>query len=526
MSLSVKENRIVAANRVGENSLQTVLQGKVELPGTAAPVGRILWVKGVPTLHSSSVDQDRVYVQGAVDLAMVYAPETLGGEPAGLERVEWPGALPFDAHVEVIGADSAAEASVDLAVLACEWELAPGQFAVDVDLILAITVTVDQVREFTAISSANLAKPAKLLTDGVVLDPAAPPVQLKVAKQITGMLEFGTDDDDLVRTILDLETKIKLDEPTFSEGTVEVKGWAALSLLYETEELTVKARDFSQVLNFELSFEDPKLEPGMALEPCLEARCEGFVVNDGRSVRVELSLGGALLAKKSQPIQVLTDISASGGLVEVRKEAIATDSFVTRKEQQVVARGLLELAQDLPPMREVLKLQAAAHLLDYEVEADKLTIQGVLDVAAFYLAHSEEDVKPLYRGYFPEALPFTQTLAVPGLELGMQPRICLDVLSVRADLINRETLEAAVTLRVQAEVLEYLEVEAVVEAVEIEPAPEDPPTLTFVFAQGSDTVWKLARRYHTTEEAIVQANPNLQEGGQLKPGDCLFIPRK
>ena len=100
MSLSVKENRIVAANRVGENSLQTVLQGKVELPGTAAPVGRILWVKGVPTLHSSSVDQDRVYVQGAVDLAMVYAPETLGGEPAGLERVEWPGALPFDAHVE------------------------------------------------------------------------------------------------------------------------------------------------------------------------------------------------------------------------------------------------------------------------------------------------------------------------------------------------------------------------------------------------------------------------------------------
>ncbi|MGB4431336.1 MAG: DUF3794 domain-containing protein, partial [Limnochordia bacterium] len=139
MSLSVKESRIVAVNRVGENTLQTVLQGKVELPSTAAPIGRIIWVKGTPVVNSFTPDQDRVYVQGAVDLAMVYAPETLEDEPAGLKRVEWPGALPFDAHVEVIGADPASTVSIELAVLACEWELAAGQFSVDVDLILAIT---------------------------------------------------------------------------------------------------------------------------------------------------------------------------------------------------------------------------------------------------------------------------------------------------------------------------------------------------------------------------------------------------
>lgn len=63
----------------------------------------------------------------------------------------------------------------------------------------------------------------------------------------------------------------------------------------------------------------------------------------------------------------------------------------------------------------------------------------------------------------------SQTLAVPGLELGMQPRIELEVVAARPDLINRETLEAAVTLRYRVEVLEYLEVEAVVEAVDVEP---------------------------------------------------------
>ena len=129
MSLSVKENRLVAVNRVGENSLQTVLQGRVELPGTAAPAERIVWVKGRPRLESFTVDQDRVYVQGAIDLAMVYVPETLEDEPAGLKRVEWPGALPFDTHVEVIGAEPEMEADVELKTLACEWSLDGGQYA-------------------------------------------------------------------------------------------------------------------------------------------------------------------------------------------------------------------------------------------------------------------------------------------------------------------------------------------------------------------------------------------------------------
>lgn len=526
MSLSVKENRIAAVNRVGENTLQTVLQGKVDLPSTAAPVGRIVWVKGVPVLHSAAPDQDRVYVQGAVDLTMVYAPETLGDEPAGLKRVEWPGALPFDAHVEVLGAEPEALVKVKLAVLACEWELAPGQFSVDVDLILAVTATVDQVRELKAISSANLAKPVKLTTDGVVLTPVPPPVELQVAKQVTGMLEFDLDEDDLVRTVLDLEAQVKLEEPAFKDGEMEVRGWAALSLLYETENFTVKAREFNQVLAFELNFTHPGLEPGMTLEPRLESRCEGFVVNDGRSLRVELGLGGVLLAKKPQAVQVLTEISVPGGMVETRKELLAADSFVSQKEQQAVVRGLIELGENNPPMREILKCRAAAHLTDYDVEEDKLTIEGVLDVEIFYLAHSEEDIKPLFRGYLPEALPVSQTLAVPGLELGMQPRIELEVVAARPDLINRETLEAAVTLRYRVEVLEYLEVEAVVEAVDVEPLPEDPPTLTFVFVQSGDTVWKLARRYHTTEEAIRRVNPSLQDGeAEPQPGEHLCIPR-
>ncbi len=526
MSLSVKENRLVAVNRVGENSLQTVLQGRVELPGTAAPAERIVWVQGRPQLQSLTTDQDRVYVQGAIDLIMVYGPETLEDEPAGLKRVEWPGALPYDTHVEVIGAEPDMEAEAELKTLACEWSLDGGQYSLDVDLIVAVTARVEQIREYAVISDANLAQPAKLTSDGAVLHPLPPALKLDVDKEITGMLEFAEEGSAPVGTVLDMFAEVNLVETEIGEGRLEAKGAANLRVLYQGEDLGVSVREFWQVLPFELVFERTEIEPGMALEPALTCSPEAFVVNDGKNVRVELHLQGALLLRDHQPVQVLTDMGASGSQVEVRKELMAVDSFVGRKEQQGVVRGLIELTQELPPIREVLIGTAAAHLIDYEVENDKLVVEGVLDVELYYLAHSEEDTKPLFRGVFPEIISFQQTLAVPGLELGMQPRIEIEVLAVKPDLINRETLEVALTLRFAVDVVEYLEVEAVVEAVAVEPLEEDPPTMTYVFVQGGDTIWKLSRLYHTTEEAIIGANPSLQEDPlTLRAGERLYIPR-
>ena len=525
MSLSVKESRLIAVNRVGENTLQTVLQGKVDLPSTAAPVGRIVWVKGTPVLQSFTTDQDRVYVQGVIDLVLVYVPETLEGEPAGLRRVEWPGALPFDHYVEMIGAEPGMIPEAESTVLVCEWDLRSGQYSLDVDLIVATTVRVSQVQQFSAIGDVNIGKPIKLSTDGLILNPLTPPVELEVDKDITGILELpeGTQP---IQTILEAYPQLQIKEREMSPGKIVLRGVTTLAVLYEAVDFSVHERVFAGVLPFELSFDAQKISPDMVAQECLQATCQAFVVNDGRDIRAELQIEGVISLQQRQVVRVLTEISTPGNQVQVRKEVVGVDSFVTEKEQQWVGRGLIEIGQQLPPIRELLRSGAVAHLTDYEVDEDKIVLEGVVDIELFYLAHSEEDTKPLYRGLFPEVIPFQQTLVMSGLESGMQPKIKLAVTQVQPDLINRETVEVALMIRATVSVVEYLEVEVVMEAVEVEAPPEDPPTLTYVFVQSGDTVWKLARQYHTTDEAILQANPSLQNNPNLlKPGDRLYIPR-
>ena len=59
-----------------------------------------------------------------------------------------------------------------------------------------------------------------------------------------------------------------------------------------------------------------------------------------------------------------------------------------------------------------------------------------------------------------------------------------------------ETIEVFITLRTEVQVLEEVRTDVVVEAIEMTAADPDPPSITYVFVQEKDTLWKLAAVPH------------------------------
>ena len=527
MSLRVREDRLIAENQIGENTLQAVFQGVVELPSLAAPIARIVWVKGYPMINTLIVDQDRVHIQGVIDIEMVYAPETLEGEPILLEQVDWPGALPFEHYVEVIGAEPGMVPEVDFTLLSCEWEVRSDQRLVDLDVITSTTVGVSQIQDYGVLTGASIIPPKKLITDELSLNTKIPLGELPFRKEISGILELPHDAENIA-VILDLICKPVISGVELMRGKIRLQGMAAVDLIYASPDTSVHRLVFEGVLPFEYEYTHPKLTEDTLIKENIHPTWEGYIVNDGAAIRVELQLSGKLEAFKYQSARVLVDLaSPTGDLVQCRKEMIFVDNFVNEKTQQSVAQGVIEIGERLPPIRELLRTTALPQITDFRIDEDKVLLEGMIDLEIIYLAHSEEETKPLFKGVFPNAIPFQQTLIMAGIEPGMKARVTVEPRDVKPDLINRETVEVMVTLRSHVMVNEYLQVEAVVEAVEIEPADPDPPSITYVFVQEGDTVWKLARKYHSSEEAVFQANPILQDSPSLlKPGDPIRIPRK
>jgi len=214
--------------------------------------------------------------------------------------------------------------------------------------------------------------------------------------------------------------------------------------------------------------------------------------------------------------------------IETRKETIYANNLVNEKVQQGTVQGVIELGDAAPPIRELIRATARPQVNDYRIDEDKITIDGTLDVELIYLAYTDEELKPLHAAVFPAAIPMQQTIIVGGAQPGMKVHFNTQVKDIKTDLINRETIEVFITLRTEVQVLEEVRTDVVVEAIEMTAADPDPPSITYVFVQEKDTLWKLARQYHTDESAILEANSWLQTepDQQVRPGDKICIPRK
>ncbi|MGI6148099.1 MAG: DUF3794 domain-containing protein [Firmicutes bacterium] len=528
MSLRVKEERLYVENQLGDQSLQAVFQGTVELPTNAPEIARVVWVKGRPVVSKVTAGEDQVKLQGAIDIQMVYVPEVLEGDPVELQRVEWPGAVPFDHYVEIVGVEPHMAAHAAMEVVGCEYEVRSDQRVIDLDVVTQTSAMVRLSEAHTVITSAAVGPPKKLAVDEITINTRAPILEAPFHKEITGIVELPEDTDPMAK-ILDLNCQIVIPPVEVVQGGMHIRGTAAVDIIYTAVGGAVRRAVFENQLPFEVHHTDAVLKPEMGVEVDTAPRWEGFVVNDGRAIRIELVVSGTAKVYRKQAVRILTDLACpTDESIETRKETIYANNLVNEKVQQGTVQGVIELGDAAPPIRELIRATARPQVNDYRIDEDKITIDGTLDVELIYLAYTDEELKPLHAAVFPAAIPMQQTIIVGGAQPGMKVHFNTQVKDIKTDLINRETIEVFITLRTEVQVLEEVRTDVVVEAIEMTAADPDPPSITYVFVQEKDTLWKLARQYHTDESAILEANSWLQAepDQQVRPGDKICIPRK
>jgi spore coat assembly protein SafA len=106
--------------------------------------------------------------------------------------------------------------------------------------------------------------------------------------------------------------------------------------------------------------------------------------------------------------------------------------------------------------------------------------------------------------------------------------------SSKVDPNDARRYEVRVVLKLVAKVTRMVQLDVVVdveEAAEEEKKGEkkeeykDKPYMTIYIVQKGDTLWKIAKRYNVTLDAIIKAN-NITNPDLIYPGQRLIIPRQ
>ena len=230
--------------------------------------------------------------------------------------------------------------------------------------------------------------------------------------------------------------------------------------------------------------------------------------------------------REVKEVPVVTGLQAKESEIAQRRQLLRILEAVGEARLSHEEEGALDLPSGYPGIERILSAQAKAAVDEVHVLGDKVAVELYVDVDLLYVGRAQGD-GGVQTVSWPRAFELDLEIPLRGAEPGLERSVTAKVRQVQWDLVSRESIDVRVLLEVEARVSRELEIDAVVEAVEVPPQEEAPPTYTYVVVRPGDTVWKLAAYYRSHPEIIVAANGWLEsEESPLPVGKKVCVPRK
>jgi hypothetical protein len=240
-----------------------------------------------------------------------------------------------------------------------------------------------------------------------------------------------------------------------------------------------------------------------------------------------------VLARATEPIKlnVVTDIQ--GARFESR--SLRVENLIGSACRQV---NIIEDIETQVPARKVSWVESRLKNLEGEAIPNKIIVKGLLEKHIFYVADCDDQVKELC-----VQEPFTEFIHIDGAEKNdvVEVKGCVEHVDVEA-IHEKPTCHWRQTavLEVCGRVSETDNLMVITDVFEI-PAPDTsippgkpaPPTASDYCAPGTslsytvkkgDSLYKIATGNGVSLEAILRANPKLQNPNALQIGDVIQVP--
>lgn len=548
MSLSLRYERISFKRRVLENAAESVVEGSLTLPSGARPIGRALRLSARPRVKEVEVKEDRVIFEGDFDLDLLYTyyeerrvnqyadppgdDEAFDDERDELEvvvqerlaRVEWSDELPFAYVLELPGVAEGQAVKHRVSVEDISYEVRSDESTVDVDLSLRFEAYTEESVSLDVATGVEGA-------DGVEVEVKPVRVKNQLGKgegEAKAEGELALPERAAPPSVVDVRASADVAEVFVDDGFVRVKGYVSYDILFQGAG-DPEGGTWRRGATFEAEIPVEGARRGAKAEVQADAgETRVHLVEDesGRRLEVRTPVALSVVVVLVREVPIVTKVSAGDKEVALRHERISLHECVGEGSATQTSDVTLEIPEGSPGVERVLTAWARAGVDDVHVLGDKVAVEVHVDVESIYVG-KERGESSVYSAKWPGAFTLDVEVPVEGAEPGLERRVHVQVDRVEVDPINRESLDVRVQLTTNVAVSREIELDAVVEAVEVPPVEEDPPTYTFVVVEEGETLWRLAARYRSETGAIVAVNPWLEsDAGALPVGRKVCVPRK
>ncbi|MBM6830444.1 DUF3794 domain-containing protein [Anaerotignum lactatifermentans] len=515
MPLELAKEKITLKQQKGEQTSQVLLEGDVIIPDSKPDVKEVLYSQGRVRLDEVKTGEEKITFSGELSLWILYRPAE-GERPVYAVTSSLP--LQDLLHMEGVHKEDAVEVTAKLEHLECDMI---NDRKIGVRAVVRITAQSQSQTEMEVLKDVS-GEGVQLYREKIKADL---PVTEKKDRFVVKDEWVLPEDKPEIGEILMEHVDVVQEEIRPLEGKISVRGVLPVTVVYSgagdgMPQGMEKAIPFAGFVETPLASADRDAQVQLSL---LDWEIRPQVNEDGESriLSVSATVGADVTLTEEKEEEWVTDAYVPGKEMTLHTEKIILPQSVGRSENEFVQKETIRLEEGEAPMLQAVAVWGDVHLGDVTAQEDVLEAEGTLDVEILYdCIQDEEPVCVLHRTF-----PFHRSVEMKGVlpEDQIRGRASLREIDFRLASEGEGELRAQIALELQAQ--RMVERNTVTQMKAEEPAEAQcRPGAVIYTVQPGDSLWTIAKGYHTTVEQILAVN-EIEHPQTIYPGQKLLILR-
>ena len=513
------EKQNLRRNRLkSQTGTQVTLDDDFIVPDTMSDMAEVILDSGIIQLEPVKVQRERITVRGKLDFHVLYRKEEGGLQALG-------GSIPFEEAINVPDLDEKDYVSVS-------WQLEDLNTEMIHSRKLGIKAIVTLEAKAESLYDTEAAVDVRGADDEIHLQvrrERIPAAAIALRRKDTYRLKQDITlpgSKPVIERMLWTEMKLAGCQAKPLDGQIHLEGTMMVFALYEGGESGMvqwveESIPFSGEVEMQGAAADMIPIIGLKLiHRDLEERPD----YDGemRELSVDAVIELDVRLYEEQELELLQDLYATNREIVLDTGEAVFDQILTRNFGKCRVAEKVEMETD-PRVLQICHSSGSVKLDGVEVRENELAVDGVLEVKLLYL--TDEDARPVQAAT--RLVPFHYEAETPGitedsiwyLEPGLEQLTAVMAGGGQAELRGVITLDLFV---LQPETRQII-LQAQVHPVDTEKMKAMPGIVGYLVQPG-DSLWDVAKRFHTTEKSILEANE--LTGDAIKAGDCLILVKE
>ena len=532
MPIDFEEQLIRVEYVVGEDTVTEAITAEVEVPDNKPNIERIIDVTAELTTIETEVEEDGVNITGIIEPGIIYVAEAPADEPQqpvhffGGEEDE--AIITFTNFVDIPGTTEDMRAFVDINIRRVSFQLIDER-TVEITVVITKFVKVTEFRQVTVITDVTGIPEEDIFEELLKIE------EVIGEKTVTTVVTGEVDREEIpenkppISRVLNVTADLVQITSEVEEESVIIDGTIEAGVIYVADVELPAPQQPVHFLSDEFTFSEVVDIAGIFPEmtPFVNVRIKRLSFDMINEDVVEVSAVLELFVKvtEQRQLRVITDIISDS--IEVERELLRVENVVGEDTDYETVTGTLPVPQEKPPIERVLEATGMIQEFEATTETDGVMIEGRVVGEILYVADVSPDELQQPVHYFEGTVNFDNFVQIPGAQTDMPNYVAVRIQRVSYEVLNSRTVEFTAVLRKFAKVTEFKQLEIITDLVIIAPVVDDecPPSYVVYVVQPGDTLWKIARRYRTTVEELIRANPGI-DPDRLQVGQKICVPKK